>query len=123
MAVTGQKSRNMDDSGQPTKGERLPRSVRSLLWISVILAIAALTYRVYPHMARPFRQAAAVEAANMRIERVRYEKQRERNRLRRQLELAETDEGKADILRRSRYQREGWSHLVGDGVGSPPSER
>lgn len=96
--------------------------VRALLLITAAFAIVALTYRAYPHIAEPFRQAAAIEQANARIERVRYEKQRERNRLERQLELAKTDEGKAEILRRSRYQKEGWSHLVGDGVGAPPSE-
>ncbi len=112
MAITGQGSR----SG-------LPRLVRRLLWLMAALAAGVLTYRAYPHIAEPFQQAAAVEMANTHIERVRYEKMRERNHLQRQLELANTDEGKADILRRSRYQKRGWSHLMGDGVGAPPSKR
>ncbi|NLH99715.1 MAG: hypothetical protein GX446_09535 [Chthonomonadales bacterium] len=103
--------------------QSVPRAVRVLLWMTGLLALSVVGYRAYPLIAEPFRQAAVVERGNRRIERVALIKQREKETLRKQAELAETDEGKLRILRESGFVKKGQSRLMGDGVGAPPSER
>ncbi|MBM3494168.1 MAG: hypothetical protein FJX72_07595 [Armatimonadetes bacterium] len=114
-AVTG--------ASRPFAWRNLPWAVRALAWATAALAVGVIGYRAHPYVVAPYRQAAVVEAANRRIERVALLKSREKDDLRKQTELADTDEGKRSILRRSQFVEKGQAHLLGDGIGSPPSEK
>jgi hypothetical protein len=110
-------------NARPDARRGLPTAVRLLLWATFALAVGVLGHRAYPFIVAPYAQAARVEAETERVRRTLRAKEQEEENLRKQVILLRSDDGKRAILRDSQFVKRGQAHLVGDGIGSAPSER